>query len=739
MKVNNVFHGGVRRALTTGIATIALMASGIVLGVAGTASAVAPYPLLVITSPAEPVSTASGAVLTVQPVVTVETAAATPDTTVNTGTATASITGGVGGTLAGATSGTFSSGVATFSGLILNGVAGTVYTITITGDSLSTSFIISAAVGAASKLAITTQPDPGALTGVPLLQQPVVKVEDTGGNVITSVNTGTAVASVSSGTAVLSAGATSSTFSSGVATFSGLTLTGTESQTATLIFTGPFVSAASNAITISGVATHIAITTQPSASATNGVVLAQQPVIKVEDALNNVVMFDTSTVVASILAGTPGSTITNGSIAAVAGSANFAGMALNVGAGTYTLAFTDGSFTPVASVSVTVVAGAAAKLVITTAPPATAQSGVALTIPPVVKIEDSGGNTVLTNTSTVIATFTAGGISLLNASVPAVAGVATFTGLTLNALAGPYTLTFSDGALTAAVSSTITIAAGTATKLVIGTQPAATGFTGVALSTQPVVKVEDSGGNVVATDGSTVTATVTSSVNTVTNGTAVAASGVATFTALAVNAPNGPYTLTFTDGTLTSAISSTVTIVTGTAQSALVVTTVAGTYGRPLTLATSGGTGAGAVTFVAANGTATGCTVTGTVLTYASPGTCTVTATKAGDATYAFAVSSATTVTVTKLPIPGALKFGYAGNNTALSNGAKGALTILAGKLTVNSYVTITGYAVGNLNVAKARAIVASHFLLGKIHAHITMHWLKNPPKRLVTVATVSQ
>jgi len=228
-------------------------------------------------------------------------------------------------------------------------------------------------------------------------------------------------------------------------------------------------------------------------------------------------------------------------------------------------------------------------------------------------------------------------------------------------------------------------------------------------------------------------------VNTVTHPTAVAASGTATFVGLALNAPNGPYTLTFADGVLTPAISTGVTVVTGTAQSALVVTSVTGTYGRPQILTTSGGSGGGAVSFVAANGTATGCTVTGTILTYASVGTCLVTATKAGDATYAFATSVATAVTVTKLPRPGVLTLGYAGNTSALGGGAKNALVALSHKLTVQSHVTITGYAPGNLALARARAIVVSNFLRSKINLHVALHWLKSPAIRAVKIATISQ
>lgn len=84
-------------------------------------------------------------------------------------------------------------------------------------------------------------------------------------------------------------------------------------------------------------------------------------------------------------------------------------------------------------------------------------------------------------------------------------------------------------------------------------------------------------------------------------------------------------------------------------QAPLVLTSVVGVAGTPLPLTTSGGSGAGAITYAVANGTASGCTVSGGSLSATSAGTCTVTATKAGDATYQ-PRSSAPTAVAFKLP-----------------------------------------------------------------------------------------
>jgi hypothetical protein len=97
-------------------------------------------------------------------------------------------------------------------------------------------------------------------------------------------------------------------------------------------------------------------------------------------------------------------------------------------------------------------------------------------------------------------------------------------------------------------------------------------------------------------------------------------------------------------------ISSSPTTVTlaGQTQAALTLTSTSGTYGSTLTLTTSGGSGAGTVSYTATNGTASGCTVSGSSLSVTSAGTCSVTASKAGDSSYSEVSSDATSVTFAK-------------------------------------------------------------------------------------------
>src|SRR5207248_1130287 len=121
--------------------------------------------------------------------------------------------------------------------------------------------------------------------------------------------------------------------------------------------------------------------------------------------------------------------------------------------GTYTLTASDGALTTAVSSSVVVSAGVAAKLAFTTQPVGAAGAA-AFATQPVVTIEDAGGNTVAADTSAVTLAITnPAGATLACTANPktAVAGVATFAGCNIN-LANTYTLTATDGSLTAAVS-----------------------------------------------------------------------------------------------------------------------------------------------------------------------------------------------------------------------------------------------------------------------------------------------
>jgi hypothetical protein len=162
--------------------------------------------------------------------------------------------------------------------------------------------------------------------------------------------------------------------------------------------------------------------------------------------------------------------------------------------------------------------------------------------------------------------------------------------------------------------------------------------------------VEDVNGNVAkTTTGDNDLITITASGCTLGGTDAEAAvAGVATFAAVTATT-TGTCVLTATDSTRVL-VTATATTIVGQAQAALTVTSLTGYKDAPLTLTSGGGSGTGAVTFSVTNGTATGCLVTSGKLSATTAGTCLVTATKAGDSTYAGANSAATTVTISSAP-----------------------------------------------------------------------------------------
>ena len=171
----------------------------------------------------------------------------------------------------------------------------------------------------------------------------------------------------------------------------------------------------------------------------------------------------------------------------------------------------------------------------------------------VVNVEDMNGNLVTTSSATVTMASNPTGVGG-TVSVSAVEGVATFGNLVFSS-ANLYTLTASSPGLTSAVSGNILIGS-VATKLAITSQPA-TGSTNTPIG-NVVVQLEDSNGNPVS--GSTAAVTVSSSPAGVGGTLTVnAVNGIATFSNLIFSAA-GSFKLTATSPGLTSATSSTITI-----------------------------------------------------------------------------------------------------------------------------------------------------------------------------------
>src|SRR4051812_34743750 len=212
-------------------------------------------------------------------------------------------------------------------------------------------------------------------------------------------------------------------------------------------------------------ATHLAFLSQPTDTA-SGSAIAPSIQVAVEDGSNNVVTTDTSTVVIAIKSGTGdgGATLSGlKSVAAVKGIATFSLLSIDVADSTYKLHATDSSLTAADSSTFSITPGVATKLVFNDQPADAAAGATLADI--TVDVEDANGNIVDSDGSNITLSVKTGPGALDGqATAAADSGEATFDDLDLET-AGDYTLTATDGKLTAVISSTFTISATTAAQV----------------------------------------------------------------------------------------------------------------------------------------------------------------------------------------------------------------------------------------------------------------------------------
>ena len=324
---------------------------------------------------------------------------------------------------------------------------------------------------------------------------------------------------------------------------------------------GLAVTANSNGDTAAATFDSLAVTSAPSSqlayavqpsNATAGVANSPSIVVDIEDAGGTINTSNDSDVTLAVASG-PGSATGTLTVAAVDGVATFNNVILDT-AGAYTLLATDGSLSSATSSSFTISAAAAATLAFSQQPTSTQVSD-AITPPITVDVEDQFGNVVATDSSNVtLATATGPAAISGTTTIAASNGVATFSNISAATL-GAYTIQATDGSLTAATSNSFDITSPTGQKLVFVQEP--TNVTaGTAISPAITVDVEDNGGDVAVGDSSQVTLSIASGTGAFTSTQTVAAvNGVATFSSAIIDTA-GSYTLLATDGSLTSATSS---------------------------------------------------------------------------------------------------------------------------------------------------------------------------------------
>ena len=224
--------------------------------------------------------------------------------------------------------------------------------------------------------------------------------------------------------------------------------------------------------------------------------------------------------------------------------------------------------TPQANVLVPALAGyqVASRLEITSEPPSSVQAGTPFGL--TVEACDRSGNLVSSFNGTVIITLQGGpaGSRLSGTlSATAVNGIATFSGLSLDAAGNGYMLQASSSGLSAASSTSIVVTPGVATHLVFSSQPPGSVAAGASLGLSATVY--DAFGNVASSDNGGVSLTVASGPSGgVLNGTLTvwASNGVVNFTGLTLDVA-GQYTFTVFSGSLSSATTTLLTVTPGAA------------------------------------------------------------------------------------------------------------------------------------------------------------------------------
>ena len=315
-----------------------------------------------------------------------------------------------------------------------------------------------ASIGAAftSQLAVTQQPPASVTAGSPFGL--TVEDLDSSGNLVSSFDgTVTVALAKNPGRATLG-GTVTVTASGGVATFSNLSLTKAASGYTLQVSGDGIASATTTPITVTpAVASQVAITAEPPASVTAGSSFGIQAAI--EDTYGNIVT-SASNAVSVALANDPTGATLGGTLSVTAsnGVATFSGLTLTQAASGYTLQASSSGLSSATSSAMTVTPAAATQLVITEQPPTSVgvNNGFGLQV----AIEDTYGNLVTSSSSTVkvaLGNNPTGAKLGGTLSVKASAGVATFSGLTLNKAGTGYTLQLTSSGLSSATSSAITV------------------------------------------------------------------------------------------------------------------------------------------------------------------------------------------------------------------------------------------------------------------------------------------
>jgi hypothetical protein len=453
-------------------------------------------------------------------------------------------------------------GLATFSDISIN-KSGNNYKLTAASAGLAsaTSRFIDIAAGAADHLEFGVQPS-NATALAAITPQLEVKAVDALGNAVTGFGQNIDVAiTAATGTpgAVLS-GATSKTPVQGVASFNDLSinLAGVSYQldaSTTPALPGGTITSGTFDITPAA-SSRLVFTAQPSTT-TAGLSISPSVVLTAQDAVGSTLTGFTGNVTVSITSatGANGATLSGTqTVAAVSGVATFSNLSIDKKGTGYRLSATAIGLAGATSNTFTINTAAASRVVFFVQPATTAAGQTMASV--VVQARDNFGNVdnnFIGPIGVGISSNPGNGTLSGTTPVTAIAGVATFSNLSIDKSGSPYRLTAQSSGLTSDISSAFSITGGAADHLTFTVAPSSA-VAGADLSSPNIrVTAFDALGNVAqGFDGLDVTLAITAGTGTagaVLAGTttATAALGVAEFTVpLSIDKAGTGYTLSAT-------------------------------------------------------------------------------------------------------------------------------------------------------------------------------------------------
>ncbi len=533
----------------------------------------------------QPAGAVAGAAFTTQPVVTIQDASGVTDTS---STATVSLmiktgTGSAGAVLQSCSATAAVSGVATFTGCAIDR-AGTSYVLiaSATGATSgeSAAFAVAAAPTAVSAVDVSVSPaTANAATTMTVQFTPTTALvaADTitvrligytfpsGAVSITNGTgiTGTLVGNVNAGaldTVVVTGGAVAAgtqarfTFpvtnpAAGTIAKAGLTVATSKDTVA--------VASASDIVITAPIAPRLVFTTQPS-GAVVATAFTTQPRVTIQDANGVTQTSSTAVVTLAKKSGTGTLSCNAMAVAAVSGVATFSGCKIDVVTTDFVMTASSAGLTSVDSPPITVHApsGAATKLIFARSPPTTLEAGERFSLR--IAVQDADGTLVSRyNGSVTITTPSNADASKLKGSLTAtfIDGVATLSGLYFTeASSQSYSLVASAAGLSSAQSSSIIVSRPTRASYIAFTSVPSFEATGVAFSSQPVVRAFATDRKVFTSQTGSVTLSARAAPGT--TGTPVVdtssgsagltqplSAGVASFSGVRVTAPAGSYIL----------------------------------------------------------------------------------------------------------------------------------------------------------------------------------------------------